>query len=214
MIPALFRDWNDELRRNGGGWPAPAPTLAHRASHFPSLYAGAPPARGMAAGPTACNGYRYSLLRITCGDVADLADQQQIVIPVPGAAPVRLEVERTAGYTPTAGYTTIDLTTAATPAAVALELAAALDLEPAVLSGRLRRFDSPALRSVDLVARDPFVANCRGITVTALAPFTQALRFGAGAGHRDPWRVVRTGCHQHRRWIRCLVRTEVGGGQV
>jgi hypothetical protein len=168
----------------------------------------------MAAGPTACNGYRYSLLRITCGDVDDLADQQQIEIPVPGAAPVLLEIERTAGYVPTPGYITIDLTAAATPAAVAVLLRQGIATAPAVRSGRLRVIASAALASVDLVARDPFVANCRGITVTALAPFTQALRFGAGAGHRDPWRVVRTGCHQHRRWVRCLVRSEVAGGQV
>jgi hypothetical protein len=163
----------------------------------------------MAAGPTACNGYRYSMLRITCGDVANLVDQQQIAIPVPGAAPVLLEIQRTAGYVPTAGYITVDLTAAATPADVAILLRQAIATSAAVVSGRLRGIASAALASVDLVARDPFVANCRGITVTAGAPFAQALRFGAGAGHRDPWRVVRTGCHQHRRWVRCLVRSEV-----
>lgn len=210
MIPALYRDWNDELRRNVGGFPCPAPTLTHRACHFPALFAASvPPERGLVAGPCSANGYRYALLRLTCGDPADLLDQQQIAIPVPGAAPIQLEVHRTAGYVPTAGWTEVNLTAAATSVDIATAIAAVLDVAPQITSGRIRRFDSAAgTSSIDLVARDPFVANRTGCTITAGTPVAQALRFGAGADHRDPWKVIRTGGHPHRRWVRCLVQSE------
>jgi hypothetical protein len=161
----------------------------------------------MCSGPTSLNGYRYSLLLLSCGDVGDLVDQQQIEIPVPGAAPILLEVERTVGYAPTAGYTTLDLVAAATSVDIATVLAAALALAPQVTSGRLRLFASQYGASyLEIVARDPFVANRHGITKTVGTPIVEEYRFGAGVNHRDPWKVVR--CGPHRRFVRCLVQSE------
>lgn len=201
MIPALYRDWNDEQRRNVGGFPCPARQLTRRASH----YAGG--ARGMCTGPTSSNSYRYSLIQLTCGDPAGLLDNQWIVIPVPGAAPVMLEVERTGGFAPTPGYTAVDLVAAATAADIGTALAAVLDAHVALTSGRLRRIPTGA-STIFLVARDPFVGNQKWHAITAGTPIVATRRFGAGPDHRDGWKVVRTGSHPHRRWVRCLVQAE------
>ncbi len=200
MIPAMKRDWCRET--DPAGFPCPARTVTRRASH----YAGG--VRGMCHGPTSSNGYRYSMLRLTCGDPADLVDQQVLEIPVPGAAPILLEVERTVGYAATPGYTTLDLVAAATSVDIATVLGAALQLAAQVTSGRLRLFRTSAAgaSAIDLVARDPFVANRHGVTRTAGIPIVETLRFGAGVNHRDPWKVVR--CGPHRRWVRCLVQSE------
>lgn len=199
MIPAKKRDWNRES--DPAGFPCPARQVTRRASSF------AGGARGMCAGPTSSHSYRYSFLRLTCGDVGDLVDQQQIEIPVPGHAPILLEVERTGGYVQTPGYSTLDLVAAATSADIAAELEAVLDLEPAVIAGHVRRFVSAAgASSVDLVARDPFTPNRHALTITAGTPIVETYQFGAGVNHRDPWKVVR--CGPHRRWVRCLTQFE------
>lgn len=209
MIPAMKRDWCRET--DPAGFPCPSIRVARRASHF------AGGVRGMCRGTTSSNGYRYSMLRLTCQDPADLVDQQKLEIPVRGAAPILLEVERTAGYTPTAGYTTLDLVTAATSVDIANVLGDALELAPQVTSGRVRLFRNSAAgaSTVDLVARDAFVMNRHGITRTVGIPIEEPmhaggtlLRFGTGDddGNRDPWKVVR--CGPHRRFVRCLVQSE------
>jgi hypothetical protein len=206
MIPAMKRDWNRET--DPAGFPCPARSVTRRASRWGGLAAGTTLAHGMCNGPTSSNSYRYSLLLLSCGDVGDLVDQQQISIPVPGADPILLEVERTVGYVQTPGYTTLDLVAAANATDIWTVLGAALGLAPQVTSGRLRLFRTSQYGAgyLELVARDPFLANRHGITKTVGTPIVEEQRFGAGVNHRDPWKVVR--CGPHRRFVRCLTQSE------
>jgi hypothetical protein len=199
MIPAIYRDWCNELQ-DQAGFPCPAPSVTRRASHWSGGI------RGMCRGPTSGNGYRYSRLEITCGLVTALHDQDVLEIPVPGAGSLLFEVERTVGYVQTPGYTTLDLVAAVDQGDVADALATALRLSDAVTSGRLRLFRTLASVAIQLVARDPFVANRHGVTATAGGAFTESWRFGAQGGNKDGWKVVR--CGPHRRFVRCLTQSE------